>query len=133
MKLKSILNPDQSVMVGLANGGIIIAIYNGNLPTSAVIRTADPHDKDIEATRKASAWTSAAVLGFMFLLTRDRNAFLIGGLVLAGVDFVVKHSNGMNPLTNKLGATEYMSIDDSEASVYPLPDYDDTEDMIGVG
>lgn len=127
---KSILNPDTSVLVGLANGGIIIGIYSGALPTVATIRTADPQDRDIESSRKMAAWTSAAVLSFMFLLTRDRNSFLIGGLVLGGVDFLVKHSNGMDPVTGFLTAMDGhggQPLDDETASIYPLPDYAEQE------
>jgi hypothetical protein len=126
MSMKSILNPDTSVLLGVANGAIIIGLYQQRLPSVASVRTADPHDNDIEQTRKSAAWMSAAFLAFMFLLTRDRNSFLIGGLVLAGTDLTVKHSNGLNPSTGKLEATQYESIGEEDiANVYPLPDYQD--------
>jgi hypothetical protein len=129
--LKSILNPDTSVMVGLANGGIIMGIYSNALPSFASIRTADPQDKDIETARKQAAWTSGAVLGFMFLLTRDRNSFLIGGLVLAGVDMLVKHANGVNPMTGLLtmfdGKDDVEPLDMESGQLYPMPDYGDQE------
>lgn len=120
--LKSVLSPDTSVLLGVANGAIILGIYQHNLPNSASIRTADPHDHDIEKSRMASAWTAAAFLAFMFLLTRDRNSFLIGGLTLGAVDITVKHSNGMNPSTGKLHA-DAESIAPEMANVYPMPDY----------
>lgn len=122
MKLKSILSPDTSVLLGVANGAIILGIYQHNLPNVASVRTADPHDHDIEAARKASAWTAAAFLAFMFLLTRDRNSFLIGGLTLGAIDITVKHSNGMNPATGKLHA-DAPSLAPEMANVYPMPDY----------
>jgi hypothetical protein len=122
MALNSILKPDTSVLLGLANGGVILAIYSGALPEFARIRLSDAHDEDVEATRKQAAWTSAAVLGFMFLLTRDRNSFLIGGLVLAGTDFIVKHANGISPQTKRLDAANGGDI---ETTAYSLPDYDE--------
>lgn len=123
----SILKPDTSVMLGVANGAIIIGIYDKMLPANAAVRTADPHDGDIEASRKHAAWASAAVLGFMFLLTRDRNSFLIGGLVLAGVDLTVKHSNGIDPLTGLLHHhTDETMAPQSLENVYPMPEYSDT-------
>ena len=130
MSFKSILSPDTSVLLGVANGAIIAGIYSGYLPSLASIRTADPHDGDIESARKAAAWTSAALLSFMFILTRDRNAFLIGGVVLTGVDFTVKHSNGVNPTTGKLDSNNMDSLgDDDLANVYPMTQYDDVEDL----
>jgi hypothetical protein len=121
---RSVLKPDTSVLLGLANGGVILGIYNGNLPFMAQIRTGDAHDGDIEATRKAAAWTSAAILGFMYLVTRDRNAFLIGGLVLTAVDFTVKHANGVNPGTGKLDDVNGSQITE-DAQLYAMPDYSD--------
>lgn len=124
MALRSILNPNTSVMLGVANGAIITGIYGGYLPPVAQIRVSDPHDEDVEATRKAAAWTSAAVLGFMFLLTRDRNSFLIGGLVLVAVDYTVKHKNGVDPATGKLASPDtQIGYNDSQANVYSMPDY----------
>lgn len=125
---RSILKPDTSVMLGLANGAIILAIYNGTIPNITFIRTGDSHDDDVESTRKAAAWTSAAILGFMFLVTRDRNSFLIGGLVLAGTDMMVKHANGVNPGTGKLDSQHGQSITE-DANIYPMPDYSDTNAM----
>lgn len=125
--MKSILNPDTSVLLGVANGAVILGIYQGYLPSAASIRTADPHDSDIEGVRKGAAWTSAGFLAFMFLLTRDRNSFLIGGLTLAAVDLTIKHSNGLNPSTGKLdaehGESLYDEADDGQNN-YPMPDYE---------
>lgn len=126
MSIKSILNPDTSVLLGVANGAIIVGLYQHMLPNSASIRTADSHDVDIEKMRKSAAWQAGAFLGFMFLLTRDRNSFLIGGLTLAGIDMTVKHSNGINPHTGTLDAQSHDSIGAEEiANVYPLDNYAD--------
>lgn len=127
MALRSILRPDTSVMVGLANGAIIMAFYQHELPQNAAIRTAEPHDNDIEKSRRNAAWKSAAFLGFMFLLTRDRNAAMIGGLVLASVDITVKHANGLNPETGKLDAASPgdMTIAPDIDNTYPMADYAD--------
>jgi hypothetical protein len=116
----SILKPDSSVMVGLAEGAAIYSIYQAALPTMTDIRAAQPHDKDVEASRKAAAWKSAGILGFVFLLTRDVNSFLIGGLALAGVDYMVKHSSGVHPSTGKLSEPVY---DVTAVDAHPMPDY----------
>lgn len=123
---KSILRPDTSVLLGVANGALIASIYDKTIPSIASVRTADSHDADIEASRKHAAWASAGVLGFMFLLTRDRNSFLIGGLVLAAVDLIVKHANGINPTTGTLDGTESETIDPSLSNTYPLPSYEES-------
>src|SRR5258708_6496993 len=128
MSLKSVLKPDSSVMAGLAEAAAIYVIYQAALPNHADIRSAPPHNIDIESARKAAAWKSAAVLGFVFLLTQDLNSFLIGGLALGGIDYMTKHANGINPSTGKLAAGSSITTPDSSApagnvTAFPLPDY----------
>jgi hypothetical protein len=69
------------------------------------------------------------VLGIIFLLTRDRNSFLIGGAMLAGVDITVKHANAVHPDTGKL-SDDLMgtSVAPELSEAYPLPDYGADED-----
>jgi len=135
MSLKSVLKPDSSVMVGLAEAAAVYVIYQSALPLHADISSAPAHDQTIETARKKAAWKSAAVLGFIFLLTQDLNSFLIGGLALGGIDIMTKHSNGTNPQTGKLqapGATitssQTQPADNSEA--FPLADYGDSDQVV---
>lgn len=132
MSLKSVLKPDASVLVGLANAAIVVAIYQGSLPPNADIRVGTkPHDQNIDSSRKAAAWKAAAVLGLVFLMTRDVNSALIGGAVLAAEDYHVKHSNGIDPKSGKLTAAPGGSIMTGgsagmgNADAFPLPDYGD--------
>ncbi|SRR5579871_6882797 len=130
--LKTVLKPDSSVMVGLAEAAAVYVIYQAALPNHADIRSAPPHNSDIESARKAAAWKSAAVLGFVFLLTRDLNSFLIGGLALGGIDYMTKHANGISPSTGKLAAGAAITQPGpaapaaGNATAFPMPSYDDT-------
>lgn len=128
--MSSVLKPDSAVMVGLAEGAAIYAIYNSALPPVADIRVAAAGNRDVEAARKAAAWKSAAVLGVVYLMTRDLNAFLIGGLALAGIDIMVKHADGVHPSTGKLADTAGSTAADN---VYPLPDYDSAAPIADAG
>jgi hypothetical protein len=126
-KLTSVIKaPEGSVTIGLAEAAAVYAIYQGALPNHADIRSADPHNSDIEAARKAAAWKAAAMLGLVFLLTHDLNSFLIGGAALTGIDYAVKHSNAVHPATGKLaGPQEGLPADNDDA--FPLPDYADSD------
>jgi hypothetical protein len=128
MKLTSVIKaPEGSITVGLAEAAAVYAIYQSALPSHADIRSADPHNTDVEASRKAAAWKSAAVLGVVFLMTHDLNSFLIGGAALAGIDLMVKHANGVHPATGKLsGPTDGGPPADNDAA-FPLPDYADQQ------
>src|ERR1700678_192328 len=102
MALKSVLKPPESITIGLAEAAAIYVIYQSALPSQADIASAPPHDSTIETRRKMAAWKAASVLGFVFLLTRDVNSFLLGGLALGGIDLLTKHANGTDPATGKL-------------------------------
>jgi len=139
MALKSVLKPDSSVMVGLAEAAAVYVIYQSALPSHADIRSAPAHDQTIDSARKAAAWKSAAVLGFVFLLTQDVNSFLIGGLALGGIDLMTKHANGTNPSTGKLQAPgsqitqmqgQQQAGGPDNAEAYPLADYGDSDQAV---
>jgi hypothetical protein len=124
--------PEGSITVGLAEAAAVYVIYQSALPSHIDIRAADPHNRDVEAARKAAAWKSAAVLGVVFLMTKDVNSFLIGGLALGGIDMMVKHANGVHPGTGKLAAPGAPQTQQTNApagdnaAAFPLPDYADT-------
>ena len=130
----AILKPPESITVGLAEAAAIYVIYQSALPNHADIRSAPAHNTDIEAARKKAAWSSAAVLGFVYLLTRDLNSFLLGGLALSGIDYLTKHANGTNPATGKLATAPGSSVQQAQdpaasgdnSSAYPMPDYSDS-------
>lgn len=130
MSLKSVLKPDSSVTIGLAEAAAVYVIYSAALPNHADIRSAKAHNPDIEAQRRAAAWKSAALLGFVFLLTHDLNSFLIGGVALSGIDYMTKHANGINPATGKLDSggaaiTSAPAAPAGNEQAFPMPDYAD--------
>ena len=132
MSLKSVLKPDSSVTIGLAEAAAVYVIYQSALPNHADIRSANPHNTDIEGARKRAAWKSAAILGLVFLITQDVNSFLIGGLALGGIDLMTKHANGVHPATGKLAATDGSS-GMASVSEFPLPDYGDQDMAAAAG
>lgn len=116
--IKSVLKPETSVMTGVAEAALIIAIYTHNMPSAANVRAnGQPNDEPIESARKSAAYQSAGMLGLIFLLTRDWNSFLIGGAMLGGIDFWMKHHNATLPATNKATTTN-----PNDGAVQPVAD-----------
>jgi hypothetical protein len=123
---KSLLPRETAVTVGLAQAAAVYAIYGVSLPSVTDVRSNMPHDQDVEATRKGAAMKSAGVLGVVFLLTKDLNSFIIGGVALIGIDYMYKHNNAVHPATQKIDATsDGTSIAPGLATAYPMPDYSD--------
>jgi hypothetical protein len=125
MRLTSAL-PDlnSALAIGLGTAGAVVGIYSHALPNMADVRLTDPHNPTVEASRKHAAITSAALIGAVYLLTRDRNVFILAGSVMVAVDYTVKHANAVNPATNRL---DYSPSGGSIAPemAAPLPEYTD--------
>lgn len=121
----SILKPGESVEVGLATAAVIGFIYQTHVPLVATVR-GNPvaNDGNIESARKAAAWESVAILGLVYLMTRDWNVVLIGGTAMAGIDVVVKHHNGSPPITaGPSAAAPAAAVQPVPAQAYaPVPD-----------
>lgn len=125
--LTSILKRESAVTVGIAEAVAIYLIYQHQLPSNADTRSISPHNSDIESSRKQAAWESAALLGVVFLISRDLNAFIIGGIALLGVDTSYKHANAVNPASGKADMSGgNQSIAPSFGGPHSLPDYSDS-------
>lgn len=120
--LKSILKPSETIAVGVGIGAVDVFIFTQHLPAMADIRTAQPHNTDVDASRRQATGLCIAVNGFVSLISRDWNVFLIGGIVTVGLSYLATHANALDPATGKMaGGTPSLGGDDLQA--YPLPDY----------
>lgn len=124
MSLQSKLKSESAATVGVLEAVGIYLIYSQAVPNVTDVRSAPAHNTDVDSARRSAAIKSAALLGVVFLVTRDVNAFIIGGAALFGIDCMYKHANGVNPSTGKLDSGKgAQSIAPDSASTYNLPDY----------
>lgn len=118
---KSILTPSQSVGVGIGIGAVDLLIFDRMAPPVADVRTAAPQNNDVETTRRQATIYCVGVNGFVSLITKDWNVFLIGGIVTIAMSYLLAHANEINPSTGKMaGAAQ--SIDTGMAD-WAVPDY----------
>ena len=126
--MKSILrSPSEGVMVGLATSLAVYLIYNSQLPSGADIRAGNPNNDDIESSRKSAAYKSAGLIGLVFLVTRDLNAFIISGASLTGIDYVTKHHNAINPGSGKLQTDTGTA---APSNVFSMPEYGNSSEAM---
>lgn len=127
---KTFLKPSESVMVSLATGAIVYAVYDGALPSIAETHATEPHNASIESSRSKALWSSAAVVGAMFLMTHDPNVFMVGAGAVILLDWMHRHANTVNPTTGKMvaktqaitlagGADQGMSYDETAPDYVP--------------
>lgn len=121
--------PEGGIAAGVGTLIAVALIYNSQLPSSADLRVGPAHDDNTEKSRKGAAVMSSAVIGVVFLLTRDLNAFIISGIGLGGIDYLAKHHNGINGANGRWDSpTASMS---KMATLHPMPEYGDAESMTG--
>lgn len=119
--LKSILKPEHSVAIGIGVGAVDLLVFNGLLPNTTDVRTANPQNADVESERRKAVIYCVGVNGFVSLITRDWTVFLIGGIVTIGMSYVYAHANEINPATGKM-VGQAMSIA-PDMQYESLPDY----------
>lgn len=98
---KSILKPDQSVVIALAVAGGVASIYGTMLPSMVEIHAAPAHNQAVETTQKKAMWSSAALVAGSYLLTRDPNVFVAGGAAFVAIEWLFRHANNTDPNSNQ--------------------------------
>lgn len=106
MAIKSILKPDGSIAMGIATGVFVYVIYDRSLPDAATMHATQPYDINIESGRKKAAYTAAAALAGVTLLTKDVNVFILGGIMLFALDLHARHASVTSPATGDLVSDE---------------------------
>lgn len=107
MPFKSILEPQGSVVSGIATIILVAVIYDRELPDTATIHATDPGDVNIDKARKKATWTAAAVVSGITLLTKDVNIFVLGAVTLFALDMHARHANASNNVTGDLVTQGY--------------------------
>jgi hypothetical protein len=92
------LQPSQSVGIGLATAGLVLAIHSQATPTMADIRVGAPNDDQVDRGERAASWLSVGVVSAISLLTKDPTIFIIGGAATVAMAWWTRHSNALNPL-----------------------------------
>lgn len=98
----SILKPDASVMVGVSTAALVGFIYSYGVPSMATIHATAQQDHNVDAGRKKAAWTGAAAVAILSLMTRDKTVFVIGGLSVIALDWHARLANAANPADGRL-------------------------------
>lgn len=122
MAFKTFLKPSESVMVSLATGAMVFGVYTYTMPSVSEVHATDAHNTNIDSGRKKAMWTSAAVVGGMFLMTRDPNVFMVGALSFLALEWSYRHANSTDAKTGKIvGRTKSDALGDY--NVPDIPDY----------
>lgn len=125
---KTILKPDQSVVTSLAVAGGVLAVYTTSLPSMVEIHAAPAHNASVASSQRKAMWTSAALVGGAYLLTRDPNVFVAGGVAFVSIEWLFRHANGVDPRSGKVVSRDgsgHGSQDTADTGYFDNPDDSD--------
>lgn len=94
-KLESMLKPSESVAASLATAGLVYGVYMYSMPSMVEVHGAQAHNIHVDSARKKAMWTSVAVVSGVFLLTKDANVFIIGGIAFLALEWSYRHANAV--------------------------------------
>jgi hypothetical protein len=93
----------QSLGVGLATSGLVIAIHARATPSMADVRVGQPNDDHIDRSERAASWLSVGVVSAISLVAKDPAIFIIGGATVVALAWWTRYGNTLNPLTGVAG------------------------------
>jgi hypothetical protein len=91
------LKPEISLPVALATGALVYGIYLNALPPIVDIRTATPNHPDVASSEKGAAWTAAAAVAAISLISKDMTVFIVGGGMVIAMSWWHNHANMVDP------------------------------------
>jgi hypothetical protein len=94
--------PEVSLGLGLATGAVVYGTWQHFVPNQADVRVGKPGDETLEKARKQAAWFSAAIVGGISLIAKDPTIFIIGGVMVVGLDWATRSNNWTNPLSGRI-------------------------------
>src|SRR6185437_7671499 len=96
------LKPEGSLAASLAVMFLDYGIFQLNLPRTADVKAAQPHNTAVESSRKAAIWTSVSACAALSLLAKDPNIFIFGGGFAVALDWYYRHANAVHPGTGQV-------------------------------
>jgi hypothetical protein len=111
-----------AVEVGVLAGVANLLIFQHFMPSVADVKASQQFNPLVESSERTALLLSIGTTAVVATFVRSWETFLVGGIVIVGIDFAYKHANAVHPDTGTMeppGGT-------SDGSVHPLPDYADT-------
>lgn len=103
MALKSVFSsPGASMGAAIGTAGLVYAIYALNVPNLGLIHATDPHDRNVEASRKKAAIEAGLAAAAVSILTKDLNPWILGGGAIIVSDWWIRHANATHPETGAM-------------------------------
>lgn len=96
------LKPENSIVTSLATVALVAAIYQTDVGTMAQVHMSPAYHGPAGSVIKKAGWTSLAVIGGLFILTRDPNVVVLGGAAVIAFHASYRHAHMADPDTGQV-------------------------------
>lgn len=96
------LSPEGTFGATIAVMALDFGIFQLGMPTTADIKSTDPHNQAINSSRMASVWTAVAATSALSLLARKPEIFIFGAGFAVILDWHYRHANAVAPGTGQV-------------------------------
>lgn len=114
-----------AVEVGVLAGIGNLLIFQHFMPPVTDVKAADQFNPLVESSERTALMVSIAFNAIVAGAVRSWDTFMVGAIVIIGVDFAYKHANAVNPETGTMSGGAAQKMDTT--SLHPLPNYEDAQ------
>jgi hypothetical protein len=109
------------VELGVFVGAVNTLLFLHFMPPVADVKAGEQFDQIAESSEREALMATTAFTLVVAGFAKSLDTFIIGGLVVFGVDMAFKHAIAVHPSTGTMQAPG--AVQNSDANVHPLPDY----------
>jgi hypothetical protein len=102
MSFKSVLKPENSLILGAALAGAVFANYQLNMGPVAGVQMTDANHPALETSRKKAGYTSLMMVAGLALLAKDPNMVILGGGAIIAMEISYEHGIFAHPETGQM-------------------------------
>lgn len=94
------LKPNEEIQVSALSAAVVYGIFQLNAPNLSDVKAAKAGNQNVHSSVKTAAWTSAAVIAGLSILSKSATVFVVGGLMTVAESWKYFHGNVTNQDAN---------------------------------
>lgn len=102
MAWKSVLKPENSLLMGAAVAGSVFALYQLDVGPVAGAHASEANHPILELSRKKAGYSAAVLVASLALLAHDPNIVILGGAAIIAMELHYRHAIMADKDTGKL-------------------------------
>ena len=120
MSLKSILKPEGSTMAGIATVVAVYGVYQLGIGPVSNAQATEPNHPVLASSRKKAGYTALALVGSLFLITKDANIAILGAGTIIFMELNYRHAIMAEPSSGKIQNPNPATAYEPAENVTPL-------------